>query len=45
MATPDLAEQVIKLTKENEILRAENKRFLWLIKQGGRCSIKNSSYK
>ena len=34
MATPDLAEQVIKLTKENEILRAENKRFLWRIKQG-----------
>jgi hypothetical protein len=34
MATPDLAEQVIKLTKENEILREENKRFLWRIKQG-----------
>jgi hypothetical protein len=34
MATSDLAEQVIKLTKENEILRAENKRFLWRIKQG-----------
>jgi len=40
MATPDLAEKIIELTKENEILRAENKRFLWRIKQGEAAVLK-----